>query len=126
MTVKFSGTAIYARIQTGIKDMEPELSCVEFDGKTRGLGPLPEGGFLFRVSLDTVRKLLSPSCPLMDLLGKELRFEVTCGLNGGMWVKSGSTKETITVANCISGSQYLAYDDMHEYVRKCVDRMKGF
>ena len=46
---------IYCKILTSEKDIEPELVCIESDGKAHGMGHLSKG-FVFRVSLDLTRR----------------------------------------------------------------------
>lgn len=49
------GELIYARLLTGNKDMEPELVCIDANGKASGLGVLKEG-FLFKCNLEFSRR----------------------------------------------------------------------
>ncbi len=49
------GDVLYCKILTGDKDVEPELVCIDSDGKAHGKGRL-ENGFLFRINLDMSRR----------------------------------------------------------------------
>ena len=69
------------------KDMEPELVCVDGYGKKAGMGVLEDGGYVFNVSLNTVRKLLSKECVLLHTLGKNIPFEIAVGMNGRIWIR---------------------------------------
>ena len=51
-------------------------------GKRAGMGVLSGGGFMFSVSLNLVRKLLSPDCVLLTKLGECAPFETAVGVNG--------------------------------------------
>lgn len=41
---------------------------------------------IFSVLNDVNRLLSSPTCPVLDALGKKLSFEIAIGLNGRVWV----------------------------------------
>ena len=97
-----SNTYIYC-----CRDMEPELVCVDSYGKKAGLGVLTGGGFMFTVPLHLVRKLLSPDCCLLKDLGGSIPFEVAVGMNGRVWIRGRSVKDTICLANAISGKCYF-------------------
>ena len=50
------GDIIYGKIIVACKDTEPEIVCVNSYGKSVGFGVLPEGGFVFPISLDYCRR----------------------------------------------------------------------
>nr|KYP63937.1 Putative exosome complex exonuclease rrp40 [Cajanus cajan] len=52
--------------------------------------------------------LSSPTCPVLDALGKKLSFEIAVGLNGRVWVNAASPPTTIIVANAIMNSETLS------------------
>lgn len=97
------GDVVYAKLLVASRDMEPELVCVDSYGKKAGLGVLTGGGFMFTVPLHLVRKLLSPDCCLLKDLGASIPFEVAVGMNGRVWLRGRGIKETICLANAISG-----------------------
>ncbi|CAB3384802.1 Hypothetical predicted protein [Cloeon dipterum] len=101
------GDVLFGRLLVASKDMEPELVCVDSHGKKGRLGVLPDGGFLFTCSLNLVRKLLRPECPLLEALGKQLAFELVVGLNGRVWLRTGSVRETLLVADAVLAYQHL-------------------
>lgn len=101
------GDVVYAKMLNASKDMEPELVCVDSHGKKGRLGVL-EDGFLFKCSLNLVRKILRPNCPLLESLKKEWPFEIAAGMNGRIWIKANTLRETIAVGNAILGSEYLS------------------
>merc|ERR1712150_219396 len=54
------GDIVYSKLLVASSYTESELVCVDSYGKKAGLGVLTGGGFMFAVSLNLVRKLLSP------------------------------------------------------------------
>uniref|UniRef100_A0A914XH14 Exosome complex component RRP40 n=1 Tax=Plectus sambesii TaxID=2011161 RepID=A0A914XH14_9BILA len=121
-----TGDLIYCQVLLAMKDMEPEVVCIDSEGKSRGLGALPDGGLLLKCSLNLVRRLLSAKCALLPTLGKELRFEITCGMNGRVWIKSNSHKEAIAIAQIILKSEFLNESQISELIRTIIDRCRGF
>lgn len=101
------GDVVYAKMLVASKDMEPELVCVDSHGKKGRLGVLSDG-FVFKCSLNLVRKILNPSCPLLESLKNEWPFEMAAGMNGRIWIKANSMRETIAVGNAILGAEFLS------------------
>ncbi|GAB6022349.1 Exosome component 3 [Chamberlinius hualienensis] len=106
--------------------MEPELVCVDKHGKASGLGLPAADGFLFQTSLNLVRKVLSPSCSLIKALGEHLKFETAIGMNGRIWVKGQTVKETIIISNAISLVENMTEDEIKIMVGKLVGAMAAF
>ncbi|KAL0315157.1 UNVERIFIED_CONTAM: putative exosome complex component rrp40 [Sesamum calycinum] len=80
------GTLLYVRVLKANTGMNPELSCMDASGKAAEYGPLKDG-FMFESSTGLSRTLLStPTCPVLETLGKKLAFEIAVGLNGRVWV----------------------------------------
>ncbi|CAL0318221.1 unnamed protein product [Lupinus luteus] len=103
-----TGTSIYVRVVTANPEMNPELSCTDASGKAAEFGALKEG-YMFECSTGLSRMLLSsPTCPVLEALGKKLSFEIAVGLNGRVWVNSASPSTTIIVANAIMNSESLS------------------
>lgn len=100
------GDIVYAKMLVASKDMEPEIVCVDSGGKKGRLGVLTEG-YVFNCSLNLVRKVLNPNCPLIDSLKNEWPFEMAAGLNGKIWIKANTTRETIAVGNAILAAEHL-------------------
>ncbi|KAI5123122.1 hypothetical protein M0805_001477 [Coniferiporia weirii] len=95
---------VYARVSLAHKDMDPELEC--FDAQTRkaaGFGEL-KGGFLVKCSLGMCRLLLDPKYFLLPLLGSMFTLDTAVGMNGRVWVNTGSPKHTIAIARCIEAA----------------------
>lgn len=106
------GDILFAKVVLPSKDMEPELVCVDSYGKKGRLGVVPTGGFVFTCSLNLVRKILKRDCPLLKLLGRSIPHEIAIGMNGKVWVRASSVKETIAVGNAILEAEYLSNDDI--------------
>ncbi|XP_063701028.1 exosome complex component RRP40 [Culicoides brevitarsis] len=109
--------AIFGRLVVANRDTEAEIVCVDSHGKKGKLGVL-NNGFLFDVSINLVRKILRPDCPLMAALAKELKFQAVFGMNGKIWIHANSQKETIAVGNAICAAEHLSNA---EIVKMCDD-----
>lgn len=108
------GDLVYAKLLVASKDMEPELVCVDSQGKENELGVLSSDGMMFTCSLSLVRKLLTSECPLFRLLGRNQAYELAAGMNGRIWIKARSVKETIAVANAILAAEYTVPNEMQK------------
>lgn len=86
--------------------MEPELVCVDSQGKKGKLGVLGPDGLLISCSLNLTRKLLNPNNRLFNFFAKEQAYEIAVGMNGKIWLKARSIKETVALANGILASEY--------------------
>ncbi|KAI3876244.1 hypothetical protein MKX03_028474 [Papaver bracteatum] len=88
------GSLIYVRV-------------VKINGKAAEFGALKDG-YMFETSTSLSRILLStPTCPVLDALGKKLSFEIAVGLNGRVWVNAEAPSTVILVANAIMKSEPL-------------------
>uniref|UniRef100_A0A1D1YFQ2 Ribosomal RNA-processing protein 40 n=1 Tax=Anthurium amnicola TaxID=1678845 RepID=A0A1D1YFQ2_9ARAE len=102
------GTLLYVRVVKANSGMNPELSCTDASGKAAEFGPLKDG-YMFESSTGLCRMLLgSPTCPVLEALGKKLSFEIAVGLNGRVWVNASSPKTIIAVTNAIMNSESLS------------------
>lgn len=90
------------------------------------MGPLPSGGFLFKTSLNLVRRILSPTSRLLSLIGKDIKFEITSGINGRIWVKGINIVEVIAVHRIIKDSEFISEPDIPAFVDKEISRLYGF
>ncbi|MCP9262816.1 Exosome complex component RRP40 [Dirofilaria immitis] len=120
------GDLIYASVANATKHLEPELTCVDNEGRARGMGSLPSGGFLFRTSLNLVRRILSPASRLLSLIGKDIKFEITSGINGRIWIKGTNVMEVIAVYRMIKDSEFIPESDIPAFVNKQISRLYGF
>lgn len=103
-----------------------QLTCVDNEGRARGMGLLPSGGFLFKTSLNLVRRILSPASQLLPLIGKDVKFEITCGVNGRVWIKSHNIKETNAIYRIIKDSEFVPEPDIPALVDKQIRLLRGF
>ncbi|KAK7269024.1 hypothetical protein RIF29_21739 [Crotalaria pallida] len=118
-----AGTLIYARVVKANPGMNPELSCTDDTGKAAEFGALKDG-YMFECSTGLSRMLLSsPTCPVLETLGKKLSFEIAVGLNGRVWVNSSSPSTTIIVANAIMNSESLSGVQQKIMVEKLLQRI---
>ncbi|KAK4263524.1 hypothetical protein QN277_028920 [Acacia crassicarpa] len=102
------GTLLYVRVVKANPGINPELSCTDASGKAAEYGVLKDG-YMFECTTGLSRTLLSsPTCPVLDALGKKLSFEIAIGLNGRVWVNATSPSMTIVVANAILNSESLS------------------
>lgn len=108
------GDVVYAKMLVASKDMEPELVCVDSQGKENELGVLSSDGMVFTCSLSLVRKLLNPECPLFRILGRNQAYELAAGMNGRIWIKARSVQETIAAANAILAAEYTVASEMQK------------
>ncbi|KAG5079741.1 hypothetical protein JHK86_003806 [Glycine max] len=130
------GTLIYARVVKANPGMNPELACTDASGKAAEFGALKDG-YMFECTtglsrmyayLDmrdcaVCRLLSSPTCPVLDALGKKLSFEIAVGLNGRVWVSAASPQTTIVVANAIMNSETLSGAQQRIMVEKLLERI---
>ena len=91
-----------------------------------GLGQLSGGGFVFAVPLHLVRKLLTSECALLPSLGKNLQFEIAVGMNGRVWVRARTVRDTICLANAICAAEHMTNEEIKRMVAKLGDAMHGF
>lgn len=108
------GDLIYAKLLVAGRDMEPELVCMDSQGKENDLGILSSDGMMFTCSLSLVRKLLNPDCPLFKMLGRNQAYELAVGINGRVWIKARTVQETIAVANAILAAEYTVPSEMQK------------
>eukprot|EP01041_Mallomonas_annulata_P006153 gene6153-12463_t len=107
------GDVVYCRINSAHKDVDTELTCTtaaaikkEWSSGETVYGSLSEG-VLVRVSLGLARRLLHPECAVLNTLGRKLSFEVVIGMNGAVWIKSGSVLHTVLIRNAILNAESL-------------------
>jgi len=120
------GDIVYAKLLVASRDMEPELICVDSYGKKAGLGVLAGGGFMFSVPLHLVRKLLAPDSTLLKSLGGSTPFEVAVGMNGRVWLRARSVRETMILAQAMECSEYMTRDEVRSMCDKLGDVLSGF
>ncbi|XP_039115658.1 putative exosome complex component rrp40 [Dioscorea cayenensis subsp. rotundata] len=116
------GTLLYVRVVKANNSMNPELSCTDASGKAAEFGPLKDG-YMFETSTGLARMLRSsPTCPVLEALGKKMSFETAIGLNGRVWVNAPSPSMIILVSNAIINSEFLSGAQQRIMVEKLVQR----
>ncbi|XP_062169161.1 uncharacterized protein LOC133875155 [Alnus glutinosa] len=118
------GTLLYVRVVKANPGMNPELSCTDASGKAADFGQLKDG-YMFESSTGLSRTLLSsPTCPVLEALGKKLSFEIAVGLNGRVWVNATTPSTIIVVANAIMNSESLSGVQQRIMVEKLLQNLK--
>ncbi|KAK6638062.1 hypothetical protein RUM44_008487 [Polyplax serrata] len=122
------GDVVYAKLLIANRDLEPELVCVDSHGKKGKLGILSSEGFMFNCSLNLVRKILNPKCPLIDTFQRvmDMPFEIAAGMNGNIWVRAKSVQETIAIANAILAVEYKTDDEINDLCQNIGNILAGF
>ncbi|XP_028554744.1 putative exosome complex component rrp40 isoform X3 [Dendrobium catenatum] len=119
------GTLLYVRVVKANSCMNPELSCTDASGKAAEFGSLKEG-YMFDTSTGLARMLLSsPTCPILEALGRKLSYEIAVGLNGRVWVNASSPSTVILVSNAIMRSEFLSDVQQKILVEKLMQRVQG-
>ena len=73
--------------------------------------------------LISYRLLSSPTCPVLEALGKKLSFEIATGLNGRVWVNAAAPRSVIIVANAIMNSETLSATQQRIMVEKLLAKI---
>ncbi|XP_076936360.1 uncharacterized protein LOC143603461 [Bidens hawaiensis] len=112
------GTLLYVRVVSANTGMNPELSCMDDNGKAAEYGVLKEG-YMFESSTGLARALLgSLPHPVLEGLGKKLSFEIAVGINGRFWVNASQASTVILVGNAIQKSESLSLVQQKIYLEK--------
>ncbi|XP_038719183.1 putative exosome complex component rrp40 isoform X2 [Tripterygium wilfordii] len=119
------GALLYVRVVKANPSMNPELSCTDASGKAAEFGLLKDG-YMFESSTGLSRMLLSsPTCPVLEDLGKKLSFEIAVGLNGRVWVNADSPSSIVIVAKAIMNSEFLSGAQQRNMVKKLFDKIQS-
>jgi exosome complex component RRP40 len=118
------GDVVFAKLLQAGKGMEPELVCVDSFGKRGKLGVLQDG-FIFTCSLNLIRKILNPQCTLLKLLGRKIPYDVALGMNGKIWLKTNSIKETIGIGNAILAAEHLTNEEIIPMCNDVLNTLKA-
>ncbi|KFK29829.1 hypothetical protein AALP_AA7G184300 [Arabis alpina] len=117
------GTLVYVRVVKTNIGMNPDVSCTDASGKAAEFGRLKDG-FMFETSTGLSRMLLSsPTCPVLEALGKKLSFEIAIGLNGRVWVNAAAPRTVIIVSNAIMNSESLSGTQQRIMVEKLLAKI---
>jgi len=98
--------------------------CVDSFGKRGILGVLQEDGFVFTCSLNLIRKILNPQCTLLKLLGIKIPYDVALGMNGKIWLKTKSIKETIGIGHAILAAEHLSNEEIIPMCKDVINSLK--
>jgi exosome complex component RRP40 len=55
------GDLLFAKLLVANKDVEPELVCIDSNGKGNGMGVIKDEGFVVHTSCSLARKLVLPA-----------------------------------------------------------------
>jgi len=112
------GDLVFAKLLVASKGVEPELVCIDGKGRSSGLGVLPEGGFVINIPSYMARRLLANNSSLLKSLGNPLPYEIAVGLNGRVWLKCRSIKETLDISNIITNMEQYSSNELRIAVKK--------
>ncbi|KAJ3432391.1 exosome complex component rrp40 [Anaeramoeba flamelloides] len=113
---------VYARIVVSNGTEEPQIVCMDKNERASGFGQL-EGGYCFKCSLNLSRKFLQPRNKILSYLGKKLKFEIAVGVNGRIWINSGSVQDTILITNAIQKTEGLTEKPARKVINMLFDNM---
>lgn len=127
------GTAVYCRVSDASPHRDgPSVTClVGPDGAARRRDWMTEegtygqlrGGTILRVSLGLARELLRPDATVLRALGRAMPFEVAVGVNGVVWVHSGSDATTVIACNAIRNSEIMTDAQVEAMVKELLKRV---
>ncbi|KAI8457421.1 exosome complex exonuclease RRP40 [Phakopsora pachyrhizi] len=101
-----TGAIVYGRISSVLGFMEAEIEC--FDGNSQSADGFGEmlGGMLVRdLLLERCRSLIKPPHEILNDIGKRLKFEISIGMNGRIWCKAETIRETVELIKFIKQEQ---------------------
>lgn len=91
------GDAVFAKLLSASREMEPELVCVDSLFKAGRLGLLSNDGFVFNIGLNFAGRLLRIGNSLLKTLGKTMHYEIAVGMNGKVWVNAKHLNDVDTI-----------------------------
>lgn len=120
------GNLVFARVTAADKDLDPELSCVDAQGRASGFGKL-EGGLPLTITNSYARNLLRPSPPhpVLQALASTMQYEVVVGINGRIWVNAGDARTIIRVVNVLRKGEYVDELSAEQYVRDTLQQLEA-
>lgn len=111
------GDIVLCRITRAMAAMEPEASCVDGHGKADGMGPLTQG-YCFDTTTSHCQKLWGKP-PELKYVEQSQAGEVAIGLNGRVWVKSGTPEHTAAIVQMLKASERVnSSDAVHQLVQQ--------
>ncbi|NXX80049.1 EXOS3 protein, partial [Urocolius indicus] len=112
------GDLIYGQFLVANKDMEPEMVCIDSSGRSSGMGIIGQDGFMIKVSLGLIRKLLAPKCEIIQELSQLYPFELVLGMNGRIWVKAKTVQQTLIIVNILEACEYMTAEQRKQALAK--------
>ena len=58
--------------------------------------------------------------------GKSIPFEIAVGMNGRVWIRARTAKETICLANAIECAEFMNNNEIISMCGKLTDVLSGF
>jgi exosome complex component RRP40 len=89
------GDVIYGRLKID-GECQPQITCINEDGKADGMGVLHENGYVFDIPIEIANDLIDHDNLLREL-GNEIPYEIAIGANGRIWVKATTTRTMIAL-----------------------------
>eukprot|EP00357_Protocruzia_adherens_P013600 CAMPEP_0114979256 /NCGR_PEP_ID=MMETSP0216-20121206/4265_1 /TAXON_ID=223996 /ORGANISM="Protocruzia adherens, Strain Boccale" /LENGTH=234 /DNA_ID=CAMNT_0002340551 /DNA_START=9 /DNA_END=713 /DNA_ORIENTATION=+ len=116
------GALVYCRVLSANKFKNIELTCIHPEdrkGYTSGESFFGElvGGYLIKCSLDYADYLRSGN-PFLKQLGDIVAFEVAVGVNGSVWIKAGTIRNTIILMNLIKKGEHNSKEQVKKVENK--------
>lgn len=93
------GAAVFARVAEVDRDLDAALSCTDTTGKAGGFGELSDGTIV-RTSQRSAQQLLGGE--VLQAVAQQVRFEVAVGLNGAVWVRAETPRDTLVVVHAVN------------------------
>ena len=81
---------------------------------------------LWSVPLHLVRKLLAPDSGLLTMLGASTPFEVAVGMNGRVWLRARSVRETMLLAQAVDCSEHMTKQEVETMCSKLAEVLAAF
>lgn len=106
------GDIVFCRVSISNRDMQPILSCKSpsFNKSWvsgEALFMQLKGGYMFDCSLNWCHRLNRIEAPHLRFMAQFFPFELAIGVNGRIWIKAGSTTNTLLLANILKNGEYL-------------------
>ncbi|NXY91078.1 EXOS3 protein, partial [Alcedo cyanopectus] len=112
------GDLIYGQFLVANKDMEPEMVCIDGSGRSSGMGLIGQDGFLIKVSLGLIRKLLAPKSEIIQELSQLYPFELVLGMNGRIWVKAKTVQQTLIIVNILEACEHMTAEQRKQVLAR--------
>ncbi|KFD68871.1 hypothetical protein M514_10034 [Trichuris suis] len=106
------GDLVYGKI---VETVEAEMSCIGHN-----YGVLPSGGNILRLAPGDARRLLLHYNVVAETIGKKFASEITCGVNGWVYIKAAEHKQMIIIANAIQRSLLASNDEMATVINSVI------